>query len=323
MSANITAVTGAWSFSGRHVAQRLLASGWTLRSLSNRNPSPEDDPYDGRVRRIGYTHDVDRLARELTGCRVLVANFWTRHDKPPIGHRGPWLSHLQAVEQSAVLIEAAARAGVERLVWTSITNPGHDPDLSYFAGKAVVEQLARGSGLSYAILRPACFFGDGGILIDNVAWAARRLPFVPIPSGAPYRIRPIHVEDYADLVVEAVASSDNYTIDAVGPDRPEFGELVREVAEAAGGRANALRLPMKACRLSLRRGQPAPGRDRPERRRADRAVAQPPRLRGGIDRRQEPPGLGTDEQEGAGPALPSGTQTTMALALADPAGSTP
>ena len=145
---------------------------------------------------------------------------------------------------------AAARAGVERLVWTSITNPGQDPDLSYFAGKALVEQLVHGTGLSYAILRPACFFGGGGILIDNVAWAARRLPFVPMPDGPPYRIRPIHVEDYADLVVEAVASSDDYTIDAVGPDRPEFGELIREVAEAAGGRARALRLPMKACRLS-------------------------------------------------------------------------
>ena len=259
MSENVAAVTGAWSFSGRHVAQRLLADGSTLRSISNRSPSPEADPYDGLVRRIGYTHDVDRLATELTGCRVLVSNFWTRHDKAPIGHKGAWLSHLQAVDQSAVLIKAAARAGVERLVWTSITNPGQDPDLSYFAGKAVVEQLVRGSGLSYAILRPACFFGGGGILIDNVAWAARRMPFVPIPNGPPYRIRPIHVEDYADLVVEVVASSDDYTIDAVGPDRPEFGELIREVAEAAGTRARALRLPMKACRLSYAAAGPILG----------------------------------------------------------------
>ena len=250
MSEKTAAVTGAWSFSGRHVAQRLLADGWRLRSISNRDPNPRADPYHGIVRRIGYTLDVDRLATELSGCRVLVSNFWTRHDKPPIGHKGPWLSHLQAVDQSAVLIEAAARAGVERLVWTSITNPGRDPDLSYFAGKAVVEQLVRDSGLSRAILRPACFFGGGGILIDNVAWAARRLPFVPIPNGPPSRIRPIHVEDYADLVVEAVVSSDDYTIDAVGPDRPEFGELIREVADGAGGPARALRLPMKACRLS-------------------------------------------------------------------------
>ena len=250
MTRNVAAVTGAWGFSGRHVAERLLTKSWTLRSISSRSPSPEDDPHDGLVRRIGYTHDIDRLAADLSGCRVLVSNFWSRHDRPPIGHRGPWLSHLQAVEQSAVLIEAAVRAGVERLVWTSITNPGRDTDLSYFAGKAVVEQLVRRSGLRFAILRPACFFGRGGILIDNVAWAARRLPFVPIPDGPPYRIRPIHVEDYADLVAEAAASSDDYTIDAVGPDRPEFGELIHEVADATGGRAKALRLPMKACRLS-------------------------------------------------------------------------
>ena len=163
MGENVAAVTGAWSYSGRHVARHLLANGWALGSISNRSPSPKDDPYNELVRRIGYTHDVDRLAMELSGCRVLVSNFWTRHDKPPVGHRGPWLSHLQAVDQSAVLIEAAARAAFERLIWTSITNPGQDPDLSYFAGKAVVEQLVRGSGLSYAILRPACFFGGGGI----------------------------------------------------------------------------------------------------------------------------------------------------------------
>ena len=250
-------------------------------------------PHNGLVRRIGYTHDVERLATELSGCRVVVSNFWTRHDKPPIGHRGPWLSHLQAVDQSAVLIKAAARAGVERLVWTSITNPGQDPDLSYFAGKAVVEQLVRGSGLSYAILRPACFFGGGGILIDNVAWAARHLPFLPIPNGPPYRIRPIHVEDYADLVVEAASASDDYTIDAVGPDRPDFGDLICEVAEAAGSRAKALRLPVKACRLSYAIAGRILGETNPERRRVDGPVAQPPRLDGGSNRQHEPSWIGS------------------------------
>ncbi|MCY4506649.1 MAG: NAD(P)H-binding protein, partial [Acidobacteria bacterium] len=138
---NVAAVTGAWSFSGRHIAGRLLANGWGVRSISNRSPDPRADPYNGRVRRIRYTHDTGRLAAALTGCQVLVSNFWTRHDRPPVGHRGPWLSHLQAVDQSAVLIEAARQAGFERLVWTSITNPGRDPDPSYFTGKAVAEQL--------------------------------------------------------------------------------------------------------------------------------------------------------------------------------------
>ena len=81
------------------------------------------------------------------------------------------------------------------------------------------------SGVPYAILRPACFFGRGAedILIQNVAWAARHLPWIPIPSGPPYFLCPIHLDDYAELVVEALLSRDNWTRDATGPARIEFG----------------------------------------------------------------------------------------------------
>ena len=71
---------------------------------------------------------------------------------------------------------------MSRLVWTSIAYPGLDPGLSYYAGKAAVERLVKSSGVSYAILRPACFFGPGGLLIENVSWAARHAPFFPIPN---------------------------------------------------------------------------------------------------------------------------------------------
>ena len=145
------------------------------------------------------------------------------------------------------IIDAAVAAGVSRLVWTSIANPGLDPDLSYYAGKAVVEGLVQSSGLPHAILRPACFFGSGGILIENVAWAARHLPYFPIPAGPRYRIRPIRVDDYADAVVDAVASTRTFVRDATGPDRIEFGELVDYLVQLTRGRARVLRLPLPAC----------------------------------------------------------------------------
>lgn len=46
-------------------------------------------------------------------------------------------------------------------------------------------------------------------------------------------------------MVEAAASGDDYTIDAVGRDRPEFGDLVREVAEATGSRARPCGCPCR------------------------------------------------------------------------------
>lgn len=240
------AITGAWSYSGRPVAARLLQAGHTVVSLTNRE-IPDPDPHDGRVRAEPYDFSPGALERAVDGVEVLACAYWTRHDRAPLGHRGPWLSHAEAVSRSGRIIEAAGAAGVSRLVWTSIANPGLDPDLSYYAGKAEVERLVRESGLPHAILRPVCFFGPDAILIENVAWAARRLPLLPIPAGPEYWIRPIHVDDYAELVADAVASTATFTRDACGPDRVEFGELIRTIARLSGGKARPVRLPVSAC----------------------------------------------------------------------------
>ena len=215
-------------------------------SLTNR-AVPDPDPYGGAVRRIAYDFNPGGLERSLQGVDVLACAYWTRYNRAPVGHRGPWTSHRAAVERSARITAAAVAAGVSRLVWTSIANPGLDPDLSYYAGKADVEDMVRASGLPYAILRPACFFGLGGILIENVAWAARRLPCFPIPGGPEYRIRPIHVDDYAEAIADAVASTDTFVRDATGPDRVEFGNLITYLVGLTGGRARVLRLPLAAC----------------------------------------------------------------------------
>ena len=242
------AVTGAWSYSGQPIAAALLAAGHEVVSLTSRTP-PTPDPHRGRVRCLPFgDFSVPELAGRLDGVEALHCGYWSRHDRAPVGHRGPWTSHALAVRRSAALVDAARRAGVRRLVWTSIANPGHDPDLSYYAGKAQVEACVRESGLSHAILRPTCFFGRRGILIENVAWAARRMPFVPIPSGPLYRIRPIHVDDFANLVAAALVSRETWTRDATGPDRVEFGELIRRVARLVGGRARPVRLPLGVCR---------------------------------------------------------------------------
>ena len=244
------ALTGAWSYSGQPIAAALLKAGHEVISLTSRRP-PADDPFGGRVRAVPYGRfSVTELTRALKGIEAMHSGYWVRHDKAPVGHRGPWTSHGQAVRHSSALIEAAASAGVQRLVWTSIANIGLDPDLSYYQGKAEVEHLVRLSGIPYAILRPACFFGRGDedILIQNVSWAALRLPWFPIPAGPPYWIRPIHVDDFAALVVEALASHESWTRDAAGPDRIEFGAFIDLVSKLTGGRGRAVRLPLTVCR---------------------------------------------------------------------------
>ena len=81
----------------------------------------------------------------LAGVSVLYNTYWVRFN-----HRR--FDHGRAVENSRTLFEAARSAGVERVVHVSITNPSLDSPLSYFRGKALVEEALQTSGLSYAIL---------------------------------------------------------------------------------------------------------------------------------------------------------------------------
>ncbi len=100
---------------------------------------------------------------------VLVNTYWVRFDKD--NNTQP-----KAVENTKILVNAAAKAGVKRIVHVSITNPSADSHLPYFWGKAANEKAVIDSGMSYAILRPTVLFGKEDILINNIAWLLRRLP---------------------------------------------------------------------------------------------------------------------------------------------------
>ncbi len=149
-----------------------------------------------------------------------------------------------AVTNSKVLFDAAARAGVERIVYISILHADADSPYPYFSGKAEVERHLAATGVPYAVARPSILFGssDGlgsaaSVLVNNIAWLLRHLPVFGIGDGGGYRVRPIEVDDLARLCVELGGRTDNVTVDAVGPDAPTFRELVTAIRSATGSRA--------------------------------------------------------------------------------------
>jgi nucleoside-diphosphate-sugar epimerase len=95
----------------------------------------------------------------------------------------------------------------------------------------------RDLGVPYAIARPAILYGGDGVLLNNIAWLLRRLPVFAIGGRGDYRIRPIHVDDLAQLCVSLGGRTDSVTLDAVGPDSPAFREMVLAIRAAVGSRA--------------------------------------------------------------------------------------
>jgi len=227
-------VTGAFSYSGAAITRQLLAAGRKVRTLTGHPArAPRDSPVEIRALDFG---DPAALANSLAGASTLYNTYWVRFARGPVDHPA-------AVANSRTLFSAAGAAGVRRIVHVSITHPSTSSPYSYFRGKAAVEQALSEAGVPHAILRPAILFGSDGVLINNIAWLLRRLPVFAVGGTGAYRIRPIHVDDLAKLCLEAASSADTYTLDAVGPERPTFRELVCFIKDAVGSRSRLVHAP--------------------------------------------------------------------------------
>jgi uncharacterized protein YbjT (DUF2867 family) len=154
------------------------------------------------------------------------------------------------VENTRILVQAAARAGVKRIVHVSITNPAAESHLPYFSGKAANEKAVRESGMSYAILRPTVLFGAEDILINNIAWLLRHFPLFAVPGDGSYRLQPVYVDDLASLAVDSLFRADNSTADAVGPDIFSFEDMVRLIGEAIGRTRPVIHLPPRLALIA-------------------------------------------------------------------------
>jgi uncharacterized protein YbjT (DUF2867 family) len=221
-------ITGAFSYSGAAIARELLAAGHQVRTLTGHpGHAPADSPIDAFP--LDFT-DADALRRAMEGAGTLYNTYWVRF---PHGD----VTHETGVSNSRILFEAAARAGVKRIVHVSITHADAASPYPYFRGKAEVERHLKATGVPYAIVRPAILFGASGVLINNIAWLLRRLPVFAVGGRGDYRIRPIHVDDLARLCTELGSRGDSVTLDAVGPESLAFRDMVTAIRTATGSRA--------------------------------------------------------------------------------------
>jgi uncharacterized protein YbjT (DUF2867 family) len=231
----IHVVTGAFGYSGKYIATRLLDAGYRVRTLAN--SLHRFNPFGERVEAHPFNFDnPDRLAASLEGAAVLYNTYWVRFN-----HKD--FTHSVAIQNTLTLFEAAKRAGVKRVVHVSITNPSETSPLEYFSGKARLERALAESGLSYAILRPTVLFGKEDILINNIAWVLRRLPVFGVFGTGQYRLQPIYVDDLAKLAVEQGRETTNRIINAIGPETFTYRGLVQEIGTIIGKRRLVVSVP--------------------------------------------------------------------------------
>lgn len=242
-------VTGAFGNTGSAIAQLLRDRGRTVRTLTDHPPADRDPEI--HVEPFAWG-DPSRLAAAFEGVETFVNTYWMRHGDEDG-------SYDLAADRCIQLIDAAETAGVSRLVHISVANVAADSPYPYFRAKARVEARLRASAIPTLAVRPTLVFGGSASLLEDLGWLLRRLPVFAVAGDGRYRVRPVHVDDLARLCVDGpppghVTDPDprHQGVDAVGPDRPTYRELVDAVRAGVGSRTLVVPLPTSLVLLAGR-----------------------------------------------------------------------
>jgi NADH dehydrogenase len=233
------AVTGVFSYSGRFIAEALLARGWEVVALGRNRPPPSES----LSTRVSFSplllDDESALTGVLSGCDALFNTYWVRFE-----YGGA--TFAQAVERSGRLFRAASAARVSRIVHLSVSNASAESPFPYFRGKAAVEEALRGCGCPHAILRPTLIFGGRQeVLVNNIAWLLRRLPLFLLPDGRRYHLQPVSVFDLARTAAELAETDGNVVLDLAGPETFTFADFVTQIRDAVGSHARLVAAPSR------------------------------------------------------------------------------
>ena len=121
-----------------------------------------------------------------------------------------------------------------------MANASSESRLPYFRGKGQVEEMRKDTGIPYAIIRPTLVFGEGDLLLNNMAWALRCFP---VFGRGDYPVQPIYAGDLAAQAVDAGSGRDSFVADATGPETLSFEELLRLLDSAVGARVRLMHTP--------------------------------------------------------------------------------
>jgi uncharacterized protein YbjT (DUF2867 family) len=142
------------------------------------------------------------------------------------------------VDTAQTLIDAAAQAGTQHLVYISIVGVDVVP-LGYYQAKLEVERRLARSGVPWTILRATQFHN----LVTSIFAAQRRLPVLIVPRGI--SVQPIDVRDVADRLAElADAAPTGRVPDVGGPQVRTATDLARTYLRATGRRGSVIAVPL-------------------------------------------------------------------------------
>jgi NADH dehydrogenase len=245
-------VTGANSAIGRVVVALALERAGLELVAAVRSPRaaarlPAIPAAAGRVALVDYA-DGAALAAAFEGASALIhlPGLLIETRESPY--------ELANVAATRAAVAAAQAAGIGKLVLLSACGADARSQNRFFRTKGEAEQLVRGAGLPYTIVRCPLVLGCGAA--GDLALARQaRSHLAPLLGGGAQLEQPIDARDVAQALLEAAIDAGrarDCTLELVGPECLELRELVRRAARLEGRSARILPIPLWLARAATR-----------------------------------------------------------------------
>ncbi|RUQ05959.1 SDR family oxidoreductase [Curtobacterium sp. HSID17257] len=222
------AITGGTGFVGRHLAERYPADDVVVVS-----------------RRTGVEiDDVDALTDAFAGADAVAHCAGINRE---IGDQSFERVHVRG---TAAVLEAAHRAGVQRVVLLSFLRARPGTGSPYHETKWAAEEMVRSSGLDYTVLKAGMIYGHGDHLVDHLSHTVQTVPLFASVGFREKTISPIPVAELVDVLVGALEGRlSRRTVAVRGGEALLLSEAVRRVARVVGRPVRVFPAPVWAHRL--------------------------------------------------------------------------
>jgi uncharacterized protein YbjT (DUF2867 family) len=195
--AKLILVSGVTGRQGGAVARALLKRGYKVRGLT-RNPMSDRAQ---RISDLGVTvvkgdfEDVASLEAALENVHgvFLVTNFWEH-------------GYEAEVQQGKNVVDAARKAKVRHLVFSSVANSDQSTGIPHFDSKYEIEQYIHATNIAFTILRPVSFMENWEYSREKILAGKISSPF-----STSTRMQQISVRDIGRFAALAFSEPQNWT----------------------------------------------------------------------------------------------------------------
>jgi uncharacterized protein YbjT (DUF2867 family) len=218
-------VTGGTGYVGSRLLLRLAAEGRRVRALARR---PELLPDIDAVR--GDLLTGAGLEEALDGCSTA---YYLVHSMEPATD-GDFAGRDRHMAEA--FGEAAARAGVERIVYLGGIVPRRHPLSPHLHSRLEVEETLLAAVPGSTALRASIVVGAGSSSFRLLVRLVERLRVLPLPRWRKNRTQPIDERDVIEFLARTpqVPEVAGRSLDVAGPDVMTYGRMIERIAEAMG-----------------------------------------------------------------------------------------